>query len=124
MIAWNKRIFSFSYKTGNESVGNESLVFLPVVSVLFGTKFVVSNRSVDQQNQKVEGIIVGNNRIKAAQEAVGESHHVIPGVIDLSGGSPPAACQQASSTLGGKVCEVGDARIIGIAAEDVLLSVG
>mmetsp|Transcript_29423 Transcript_29423/g.61300 ORF Transcript_29423/g.61300 Transcript_29423/m.61300 type:complete len:582 (-) Transcript_29423:761-2506(-) len=115
--------FRFLHEAGNEPVGDQPLVFLPVVSVLFGAQLVVPDRPVHQQDEKVERVVVGNDRVESAQEAVGESHQVVPRVVDLAGRPPPAARQQPRPALGGKVGQVGDALVARIVPEYVLLAI-
>mmetsp|Transcript_26066 Transcript_26066/g.60859 ORF Transcript_26066/g.60859 Transcript_26066/m.60859 type:complete len:377 (+) Transcript_26066:351-1481(+) len=79
---------------------------------------------MDQQYGKVDGVVVRHDAVKAAQHAPRQAHDPVSGVVDLAGGAPPAAGEEASSALRLQVPEVGDLRRVGIAAEGILLTVG
>lgn len=85
---------------------------------------IVADGSVHEQYHKVNGVVVGNNAVKAADQTPGQSHEVVAGVIDLAGPSPPASGQQFRAAFGLEKRQVRDRRIVGVAPKDVLLAVG
>jgi hypothetical protein len=61
----------------NEQVGNSFFVLDPIVTILFVAHVVISNRPVDQENQKVDGLEVRDRRVESTKQAPRESHEPI-----------------------------------------------
>eukprot|EP00563_Minutocellus_polymorphus_P020438 CAMPEP_0197729884 /NCGR_PEP_ID=MMETSP1434-20131217/32378_1 /TAXON_ID=265543 /ORGANISM="Minutocellus polymorphus, Strain CCMP3303" /LENGTH=52 /DNA_ID=CAMNT_0043316613 /DNA_START=226 /DNA_END=380 /DNA_ORIENTATION=- len=52
---------------------------------------------MDQQDGKVDGVVVRHNAIETAQHAPRQAHDPIAGVVDLAGGTPPTAGEEAGA---------------------------
>ena len=77
-----------------EDCRHTRLVLFPVGAILHRAEVVISDRSVDKEDRKVDGIEVGKRRGGAAAQAPGESHHPVARVVDLARHAPPAGGEQ------------------------------
>ena len=95
-------------EVGEEEVGDLLLVLWPVGSVLDGAGVVVPDGAVDEEDGEVGAVEVGDGALEAAEEAPGEGHEPVAGVVDLASHAPPARGEEARATLGLYVLEVRD----------------
>ena len=63
------------------------------------THFIISYASMDEQNSKVDGVVIGNDRIPSTHHAPRETHDPVSGVVDLSGHTPPSGDDEFSSSF-------------------------
>jgi hypothetical protein len=76
-----------------------------------------------QEDAKVDGIKVGDDRIKSTRHAPSEPHDIVPRVVDFSCHTPPSTGQQLCASLGLQKGKVRDFRAIGVSSKGVLLPI-
>lgn len=137
---------------GNDSPGYNLAVALPILAVLLAAFLLVSAFTVHEKHAEIDdveiredhapgaggallelggdvtgdGVLVAVDEIPghACGQAVAEGHDPVAEVVDVAGTSPPAGDDEFGSSFGGDGLEVGDARVVGVRPEAVLLVVG
>ena len=77
----------------NESVGNSFAILLPTFSILCQTLFLISERSVDQQDDEEEDVQEGQDSVAKRRKTPRGRQHDFEHVVHVTSQSPKAAKQ-------------------------------
>jgi hypothetical protein len=61
----------------DKQIGNSLFVFNPVIAVLLLAHMIVTNGPVNEEDQKIDRLEIGDWRIKSTEQAPGESHQPV-----------------------------------------------
>jgi len=108
----------------NKDVRHRLLVSSPILlTVLLDASLIVTHGAMDEQDEEVDGVEVGDGRGESSCEAPGKAHEPVPSVVDLPGHAPPTGNHELPSHLGVQRADVGHRGVRRIATELVLLAV-
>jgi hypothetical protein len=83
----------------NDPVRHNLHILFPIITVLLGAVLVVSPLSVDQEDDKVEKVKVGDGGVEAGREGPGEGHDPVAEVVGVPAPAPPAAGDEPGPLL-------------------------
>ena len=84
---------------------------------------VVTSVAVHEEREEIDGVKVRDRGLEPRGKTPRQTHQPISSVVDVPGEAPPPGNDQFGTAFGAQGLEVGDGRVVGVAAERVLLAV-